>query len=158
MARWSLLADAAHEGRLICAWLLLVALASGSANAQQCTVGPRIPFAGHALPLSGETTPSSVGLVRVYPNVALDQPLQLVSPPDGTGRLFVVEKTGRIRILPADPSGTSATLFLDLSASIVSEDAQGLLGLVFDPAYATNRRFFVDYIAPGRDCQNGCPA
>ena len=157
MVRWHLVRGAAHESWFICACVLLVVLASGSANAQQCSVGPRVPFAGHALPLSGETTASSLGIIRVYPNVVLDQPLQLVSPPDGTGRLFVVEKTGRIRILPADPSGASATVFLDLSASIVSADAQGLLGLVFDPAYATNRRFYVDYIAPGRDCRSTTP-
>ncbi len=157
MPRWFPPRGAAHEGLLICSCVLLLALASGSANAQQCSVGPRIPFAGHALPLSGEATPTSLEIIRVYPNVALDQPLQLVSPPDGTGRLFVVEKTGRIRILPADPSSASAPVFLDLSASIVTQDAEGLLGLVFDPAYATNRRFYVDYTAPGGDCQSGAP-
>ena len=141
-------------GWFACA-LLLCVLAGDLARAQQCTVGARVPFAGHNLPISGQSTPGSVSIVRVFPNVSLSQPLQLVSPPDGTGRLFVVEKTGAIRLLPSDPASSTSTLFLDLSSSIVTADEQGLLGLAFDPAYASNRRLYVDYIAPGSDCQSG---
>ena len=78
MPRWSLPRGAAREGLLFCACVLLLVPVSGSANAQQCRTGPRVPFAGDALPLSGQATPSSVGLTRVYPNVALDQPLSSV--------------------------------------------------------------------------------
>jgi glucose/arabinose dehydrogenase len=58
-------------------------------------------------------------------------------------RLFVVEKTGGIRIvkdgvLLPDP-------FLDLSTQVSSGSEQGLLGLAFDPDYATTGRFVVHY-------------
>src|SRR5262245_44789295 len=130
---------------------LALAWVCSDAHAQLCGVDPRIPCAESALPLSSVL---DVALVRTHPNVALDQPLQIVSPPDGTGRLFVVEEPGRIRILPDNPWSARATTFLDLSKSVVTEGAEGLLGLAFDPAYASNRRFYVSYIAQRADCQD----
>ncbi len=72
----------------------------------------------------------------------LDQPLYVTSPPGDT-RLFVVEQTGRIRIL-VDGQVAQAP-FLDLSDSISGGGEQGLLGLAFHPGYASNGRFFVNY-------------
>lgn len=72
----------------------------------------------------------------------LDFPVYLTAPA-GDQRLFIAEKTGRIRIVKA---GTlAAAPFLDLSASVSGGSEQGLLGLAFDPAYATTGRFYVDY-------------
>lgn len=63
----------------------------------------------------------------------------------GDSRLFVVEQTGRIKIL--NSNGTiNATPFLNIS-SIISTNAfeRGLLGLAFHPNYASNGYFFVNY-------------
>ena len=69
-------------------------------------------------------------------------PLALTAPP-GDSRLFVVEKTGRIRIISG---GTTLTEpFLDVTALVTQGDEQGLLGLAFHPGYATNGRFYVNY-------------
>ena len=73
----------------------------------------------------------------------LDQPLLLTHAGDDSGRLFVVEKSGRIRIwqdgqLLADP-------FLDISNQVSDSSEQGLLGLAFPPDYAASGHFFVDY-------------
>lgn len=73
---------------------------------------------------------------------ALDQPVYAVAPP-ADPRLFVVEQTGRIRILV--DGQLAETPFLDLSGSISSGGEQGLLGLAFHPDYASNGRFFVNY-------------
>jgi uncharacterized repeat protein (TIGR03806 family) len=120
-----------------------------------CTSGPRVPFAGHDFPLDSLPDPTPLAPVQTYQNVALDQPVLVTAPPDGTGRLFVVERSGRIRILPQDEAGSQAPVFLDLSNEISLVGEQGLLGLAFDPAYATNRRFYVDYIASDANCQAG---
>ena len=150
-----------HRSRIpLCAALavatgIALAAAGDVARAQTCTSGPRIPFAGHNLPLVSQAAPGALDVVPVYPSVPLEQPLFLASPPDGTGRLFVVEKTGRIRILPSDPSGSTSTVFLDLSSEVGTAVEQGLLGLAFDPDYATNRRFYVDFIALSSTCQSG---
>jgi len=59
-------------------------------------------------------------------------------------RLFVAEKGGRIKILNRNTPALQAT-FLDISALVSAGGEQGLLGLAFDPQYATNRRFYVSY-------------
>ena len=73
----------------------------------------------------------------------LDHPLFVASPGDGSGRLFIVEKTGRIRVLRG--GRLLAAPFLDLSASVSAGSEQGLLGLAFSPDYAHTGRFYVDY-------------
>ena len=70
-----------------------------------------------------------------------NQPVFLTAPA-GDSRLFVVEKGGRIQVL----ANGSKTQWLDLSGQVDTAGERGLLGLAFDPGFATNRRFYVDYI------------
>jgi glucose/arabinose dehydrogenase len=79
----------------------------------------------------------------------LTMPVQVVDPGDGSGRLFVVEKTGTIRII-RDGAG-AVDPFLDISDRVSDGSEQGLLGLVFHPKYAENGRFFIDYTDRGGD-------
>jgi uncharacterized repeat protein (TIGR03806 family) len=137
--------------------LVLAGLGLGSPVRAQtvCTTGPRVPFAGHNLPLDSVPNPTPLVAVQIFQNVSLSQPMLVTSPPDGTGRLFVVERTGRVRILPSDRDGSQAPTFVDVSSEVVLQGEQGLLGLAFDPGYATNRRFYINYIAGGANCQVG---
>ena len=62
----------------------------------------------------------------------------------GDDRLFVVEQTGRIKIIPA--GGGAVTTFLNLSGLVATNASErGLLGLAFHPKYATNGLFYVNY-------------
>ena len=61
---------------------------------------------------------------------------------DAAHRLFVVEKTGRIRILKWGRLLPGS--FLDLSSRISNGTEQGLLGLAFHPDYVRNGRLFVN--------------
>ena len=62
----------------------------------------------------------------------------------GDSRLFVVEQTGRIKIL--NTNGTvNATSFLNVSTIISTGGERGLLGLAFHPNFTTNGYFFVNY-------------
>jgi glucose/arabinose dehydrogenase len=70
-------------------------------------------------------------------------PVLVTNAGDGTNRLFVVEQGGRIRII--DGPTAIASPFLDIQTWVSCCGERGLLGLAFDPAYKTNRRFFVDY-------------
>lgn len=74
---------------------------------------------------------------------------------DGSNRLFVIVRTGQIRIMATD--GTlQATPFLSFQANTpplgfttvsgTGSDERGLLGLAFHPLYATNRKFYVYYL------------
>ena len=73
----------------------------------------------------------------------LDFPLYLTTAPGDDNRLFIVEKGGLIRIIK---NGTLLeTPFLDIHRLVSTGGEQGLLGLAFDPGYATNGRFYVSY-------------
>lgn len=70
--------------------------------------------------------------------------LYLTHAGDGSERIFVVEKPGRIQVYVDDVR--QETPFLDISSIVDSaESERGLLGLAFHPNYAENGYFFVDY-------------
>lgn len=74
----------------------------------------------------------------------LDQPVHVTNAGDGSGRLFVVEKAGIIRIVANDQLRPEP--FLDITTVVGSSGSeQGLLSVAFHPDYRTNGRFFVDY-------------
>jgi glucose/arabinose dehydrogenase len=80
-----------------------------------------------------------------------EAPVGMTHARDGSGRLFVIEKTGNIKIISQEQM--LAEPFLDLSR-VITPDAsteQGLLGLAFDPNYESNGRFFVNYTDAGGD-------
>ncbi len=73
----------------------------------------------------------------------LSSPVLVTHAGDGSGRLFVVEQAGVIKVL-APLSGTP-TVFLDIHDRVLDGGERGLLGLAFHPQYAANGRFFVNY-------------
>ncbi len=72
-----------------------------------------------------------------------DQPLYVAAPPGDATRLFVVEKTGVIRVIKH--GSLLPAPFLDISGLVSGGGEQGLLSMAFDPRYARNGRFYVDY-------------
>ncbi|HEU5322281.1 MAG TPA: PQQ-dependent sugar dehydrogenase, partial [Methylomirabilota bacterium] len=87
--------------------------------------------------------PPGAGVALARVPGAFSGPLYVTAPPADTARLFVVEKTGAIRIVRRDT--LLARPFLDLTDSVSGGGEQGLLGLAFHPDYGVNRRFFVHY-------------
>ncbi len=73
----------------------------------------------------------------------LNEPLALLHAGDGSGRLFIVEQSGRVFILKEGTVQQSP--FLDIQDRVKSGGEKGLLGLAFHPDFATNRRLFVNY-------------
>jgi glucose/arabinose dehydrogenase len=63
----------------------------------------------------------------------------------GDGRLFIVQKTGQIKIINSD--GTiKPTAFLDIDPIVINGGSEeGLLGLVFHPNFASNGYFYIYY-------------
>lgn len=98
---------------------------------------PTVPLYRSDFPNPGSYTWSPVV-------TGLTQSVDIQNSGDGSGRLFVVEKPGRIRIianwlLVPDP-------FLDIRSRVGSAGLeQGLLGLAFHPDFAHNGCFFVNY-------------
>lgn len=109
-----------------------------------------VPMSGAAL--AQEAQPLRVGATVGLSLVAdgLQAPLSLKVPHDGTGRRFIVEQTGQIRVLTAD-GRLLPEPFLDVADRLSSSGGErGLLGLAFHPDYADNGRFFVYYSAVRR--------
>ncbi len=74
----------------------------------------------------------------------LQSPVGIASAGDGSGRLFVVEKAGTIRIV--QDGAVLPAPFLDITGRVRSSGSeQGLLGLAFHPDFAQNGFFFVNY-------------
>ena len=78
----------------------------------------------------------------------LRNPLAAVHAGDGSGRLFIAEQLGVIRIITASGKLLRRP-FLDISDRVLSSgsfgDERGFLSIAFHPAFKTNRRFFVYY-------------
>ncbi len=108
-------------------------------------LGLNLLLAGAAPPAAAAPPIDRVALVPVASG--LSRPLLVTHAGDGSGRTFLVEQTGAIRILVA--GSVLPTPFLDLGSSgedlIACCGERGLLGLAFHPAYAVNGRFFVNY-------------
>jgi len=83
---------------------------------------------------------AKVGLKKVG---SFDQPVWVTAPPGDTHRLFVVEKTGGIRVVK---NGRKlARPFLSLRGRVTTGAEQGLLSLAFSPDYAKTGRFYIDF-------------
>jgi glucose/arabinose dehydrogenase len=92
------------------------------------------------------TGPDRLRLERVA-NGLVD-PIGITSANDGSGRLFVNERGGRIRIIGPD-GNLRAGAFADLGHRLTAGGERGLLGVAFHPDFATNRRLFVHYSRAG---------
>jgi glucose/arabinose dehydrogenase len=110
-------------------------IASPSAGAPEgspASIPPARPFEPAGLAISLE--PLAGGL---------EQPVGVVNAGDGSGRLFIVEKVGIVRVV-RDGQVLSEP-FLDISGDVSFGGEQGLLGLAFHPDFPDDPRVFIDY-------------
>jgi glucose/arabinose dehydrogenase len=85
---------------------------------------------------------SSLPQVKLTPVATqLIEPTFVTNAGDGTDRLFVTEKAGKIQIIE---NGKPKT-FLDISDRVSTEVEQGLASVAFPSNYETTGRFYVDY-------------
>lgn len=100
------------------------------------------------------TTPADVGTIGLQLVAeGFTSPIALMQALDESGRLFVADQIGQIKIISADGELIGEP-FLDIQDRMVDVnedyDERGLLGLAFHPDFASNGRFFVYYSAPLR--------
>lgn len=99
----------------------------------------------------GNAGPDNFVVRRV--GAGFDQPLYVAAVPGDAGRLFVVERSGRIRLLTPATGSIAATPFLDVAASISTDGERGLLGFAPSPDFTTSGIFYVYLTAPGGDIE-----
>lgn len=139
--------------------ILLVAGLTGVV-AQDATPEPgtaaAAPNAGAPLPGQYTFYPSEVAqpggdlpgdpqiqLVQVTADLA--EPVNVAAPRDGSGRIFVLERGGTIRIVDA-AGNVLPEPFLDWSGQTMAAFLeQGMLGMAFHPNFAENGIFYINY-------------
>ena len=109
---------------------------------------PRV-LDGPQLPGSDTESEGDLGCVCALPvATGLRNPLAAVHAGDRSGRLYIVEQIGQIRVLLANNTLLSEP-FLDITGRVLTStrrgDERGLLGLTFHPEFEDNGRFFVYY-------------
>lgn len=92
------------------------------------------------------TLPS--GFVETPVATGLDRPTAFEFAPDG--RIFIAQQEGAIRVVKNGQ--LLATPFLSLNVD--SNGERGLLGVAFDPQFATNQYIYVYYTVPGSPAHN----
>jgi len=92
----------------------------------------------------------AAAVVTAWPNISLIKmngglvhPVHITHAGDESGRLFVVEQGGRIRLVRADT--LLAAPFLDIADRVLSGGERGLLSVAFPPHFASSGRFYVNY-------------
>lgn len=144
------------SGSLVAGPRLLIVLATVLAAAVVALVPVGCGLDGEPVVVSTPTaTPSAPGtqtaqvpledITLTFELVAdgFEQPLFATGAGDGSGRLFVVEKTGHIWVVRNGDRLPEP--FLDLSGTVSTKSEQGLLGVAFYPDYAESGLFCVDY-------------
>ncbi|MBI5935368.1 MAG: PQQ-dependent sugar dehydrogenase [Chloroflexi bacterium] len=148
--------------------LLTILILTACAPAQTLTAPPALatdspaPAAPTATvsPTDTATPPATATPTRDFPNPdayewkvvasGFSRPVDIQNAGDGSGRLFIVEQAGVIRILQTD--ALIETPFLDIRERVDDgRNEQGLLGLAFHPNYESNGFFYVNYTEEGGD-------
>ncbi len=153
--------------RLLLSVVALAAIAVGATGCQLFGGGgePQVTSEATQAPSVGATqTPTQTPTPSVEPSVSspqggvplarlkislapvadgLDSPLYVANAGDGSGRLFVVEQTGKVRVIRDGKVLPGA--FVDVTSRISTGGERGLLGLAFAPDYKTSGRFYLNY-------------
>src|SRR5213080_432711 len=105
--------------------------------------------------VSGLQAGTAPGLDAVQVASGLTRPLFVTAPPGDFTRLFIVQQDGNIRILNLLTRTLNPAPFLTLTGLTDTRGEQGLLGMAFDPNYATNGKFYLNFTVPGGAFVNG---
>src|SRR4051794_17576793 len=89
-------------------------------------------------PSAIQAAPPSGFVNEVYAS-GFDQPLQVIPAPDG--RMFVVQKGGLIRVLPAGSPTPLTAPFLSIT-NLYTEHEAGILAMVLAPDFSTSKNYY----------------
>ncbi|MEA2642983.1 MAG: hypothetical protein QOG08_9, partial [Chloroflexota bacterium] len=101
------------------------------------------PASSPALATPSGPVPDNSSFKLTLISSGLQSPVYVTGAGDGSGRLFIVEQIGRIRIL--QNGALLPAPFLDIRSLVESGGERGLLSVAFHPQFETNGVFVVDY-------------
>jgi glucose/arabinose dehydrogenase len=120
--------------------LSVLVVGAALAGAAACGSAGQVDSAAHSSPA---VAPSQVRIHWHTVVSGLSSPLSVTNAGDGSGRLFVDEQPGIVRIVRS--GHLLATPYLDISSSVTSGGEQGLLSIAFHPHFARNPKMYVAY-------------
>ena len=131
------------RARPACAALVALTVGASLALAAPADAAPAdaAPAAAAAVPVRAGAPVAGLRAAAVTVRTGFSSPTQVTSAPDGRNRLYVVEQSGRIRVV----AGSRVWTYVDLGGRVRGSGEQGLLGLAFSPRFAKDRRLFVTY-------------
>ena len=106
--------------------------------------------------LSASAALPKVKFEQVFPKARFDRPIWMEEAPDGSGRIFVVEQSGVIRIVHKGTDGSDAKVFLTVGGGQLYDEyanEKGMLGFAFHPKFKENGKFYV-YYTPATNTEN----
>jgi glucose/arabinose dehydrogenase len=128
----------------------VLALSVGLAPAVQAAPMPVAATAAPAAtPAAPAPAPGDADVALSFRVGGLARPVYMVSAKDDSGRLFIVQQGGKIRIY--QNGALRSTPFLDITSTVSNGYEQGLLGLAFHPGFKTNRKLYVYFTDNGDD-------
>ena len=104
-------------------------------------------FLGLPLLIGCAQQDSEIQFTELFAKGEFEQPVAVRHADDGSGRLYVVEKTGKIvELIPKGHRSYERRTFADLTNRVNARGSeQGLLGLAFHPDYDGNGLYYVNY-------------
>ena len=149
---------------IACLALLIAACTSTAASTPRPALPPSVSISSPTVSVAATSTPlrkppltsqpTAVGAtaapaafsISLEPLVSgLERPTYLTDASDDSGRLFVTEQPGRIRIIQKGQLLDQP--FLDITDRVSSDaNERGLLSVAFSPNYTSNGQFFVYYV------------
>ncbi|MDH5183291.1 MAG: PQQ-dependent sugar dehydrogenase, partial [Gammaproteobacteria bacterium] len=103
-----------------------------------------LPSPAWSAPCSTLPNTSTIPDIRLHAIADdLNSPVAITHAKDQSGRLFIVEQSGSIRVIQNETLQEHA--FLDIRHKVTDGGERGLLGLAFHPGFKNNGRFYVNY-------------
>lgn len=99
-------------------------------------------FAALALSIPAAATPPARTQVLT---AAVPFPICIASTPADAQHIYVCSRIGTIRVIDKDTGAAAPGFFLNISSQVSLQQDNGLLGMAFDPGYATNGFFYINY-------------
>ncbi len=92
------------------------------------------------LPITGHQPPAPrFSLQEAFPNLSIEQPVELIHQRDGANRVFVLSQPGVIHVFPNQQDVSQSQAFLDLTSGVVSGGERGLAGTGLSPKLPAER-------------------
>ena len=119
--------------KLLLSSVILIVLLLGSGLLYNLLINPLAP-----------SSQVSYKVEVAFPNLSFDHPVGIYDSRDGTNRLFVVGQMGLTYVFENQKNVTAANVFLDIRDRV---HLGAFLGLAFDPNFAENGHFYVNFLA-----------